>query len=69
MELTDEEFLNYCAEHCRTQVAGFTKANLDRLLKLAGKQPLKGLREDDIYRLGPGAIMPYVNMARARLRK
>lgn len=58
--MTDEEFLNYCTAHCRTERAGFVPSNISRLLRLAGKpemaahwdkanpQMIRSIYEDEI---------------------
>lgn len=65
--MTDEEFLDYCRSHCRTERAGFVKQNLDRLMDLAGESRLEGVVEGAIYSCYEGQIDPLVNQAKARL--
>lgn len=68
--MTDNEFLGYCEIHCETDLAMFSRAQLDRLRALAGYADLtwKG-PQPEWYSLGPDSIMPVVKAARTRLEK
>lgn len=34
--MSDQEFLQYCGQHCCTERAGFTPAQIARLLRMVG---------------------------------
>jgi hypothetical protein len=65
MPMSDSEFLGYCEGHCQTELGGFHRDHVARLIVLAGETPADLVKE--IYYLGPGSVMPLVRIARIKI--
>jgi hypothetical protein len=63
--MTDEELIDYCASHCRTERAVFHRGQVTRVMELAGRWSSTKLPEWVAVR--EDVMMPLVESARTRL--
>jgi len=68
---TDEEFIDYCESHCRTDRALFYRDHVKRMCKLANAKDLLAVSDGwPEWVSAPGETMlPLVKDARDRLRR
>lgn len=64
-EMNDEQFLNYCDDHCRTPRALFSAAHINRIAALAGDN----LRVTGWHECHEDAMEPWLREARRRMRQ
>lgn len=69
-EWSDEEFIRYCEDHCRTPRALFAREHIERMAKLSGDKQIILTAEflPGWIAAHPDSMMPLVEKARARLR-
>lgn len=64
-DMTDEQFINYCEDHCRTPRALFSADHINRIAALAGdNMTVHGWHE-----CHEDAMLPWVKDARKRMRQ
>jgi hypothetical protein len=65
---TDEDLLDYCHQHCRTELGQISTSMLKRLVLLAGEEPHSDLDRKQWMYVDPERVDPLVKKARDRLR-
>jgi hypothetical protein len=72
-DMTDQELIDYCEEHCRTPMAMFHRNHIRRMFLLADNQSLlerfDALDAPEWFSVHADAMLPLVNAARRRMRE
>lgn len=66
--MTDEQFLAYCEQHSRTDLASFHRDDVERLYKLAG-HPIGHGGIPEWLTVRPAIVDPLVSAARTQMRR